>query len=124
MRGSLSNQYHYRQDHINRVMNDLNLTRKDYKRFLIIGNKLHRIYELSCNGYIGSEPIYQDNKIVNEYTDTMYSKDTQPLYNKAIKLATDKHLHIYFQTDPRGATIYIDTKDIPENNYTQAYCIY
>ena len=34
------------------------------------------------------------------------------------------NLNLYFQTDPRGATIYVDRQPIPENNYTQAKCIY
>jgi hypothetical protein len=40
------------------------------------------------------------------------------------ELASKLGLHYYLQTDPRGATIYLDTQEIPENNYTQAVCIY
>lgn len=124
MRLSANNQYHWRQDHISRVMKDLDLTRKEYKRFLIVGNKLHRAYELSCNGYIGSESIYEGNVMVNQYTDEMYLKDTAPLYEKAEKMAKEKGLYIYFQTDPRGATIYLDKKQIKDTSYNNAYCIY
>lgn len=114
----------YRKMHIGKTMQDLRINRKEYKRFLIIGNKLHRFYEFNCNGYIGSEAIYSGNKIINEYTEKQYKADTTPLYKKAKAMAREKGLFIFFQTDPRGATIYLDTKKIEDNRYTDAYCIY
>ena len=29
-------------------------------------------------------------------------------------------LHYYLQTDPRGGTLYVDTKEIPNNNYSRS----
>lgn len=119
-----SQQIAFRNAHITQICQALGLTRKDYKRFLIVGNKLHRYFELYCNGYTGAEPIYQGNRLINEYTEQMYTKDTKPLFAQAREMAKEKGLTIFFQTDPRGGTIYLDKQPIPYNNYTQAYCIY
>jgi glutathione synthase/RimK-type ligase-like ATP-grasp enzyme len=111
-------QEEWRQSHISHVMQALGITRKDYKRFLIIGNKLHRINENQCNGY-------QD---INGNWDQAASDAEEiieeQLKNKATQMAKELGLYIFFQTDPRGATIYLDKEEIPYNNYTNAYCIY
>lgn len=117
-------QKEWREAHIKNALERLNITRKEYKRFLIIGNKLHRIYEMSCNGYTGNESIYVNNKMINEYSEEMYERDTTPLYKKADNMAKELGLHIFYQTDPRGATIYLDTKEIKDNSYNNAVVIY
>lgn len=117
-------QNEWRKRHIEITLERLGITRKEYKRFLIVANKLHRCFEMYCNGYYGSESIYRGNKMINEYTEEQYEKDTQPLFKKAREIAKEKNLFIFFQTDPRGATIYLDTKEIPYNAYTNASCIY
>lgn len=117
-------QREYRHAHIHHVMEELNITRKQYTSLLLLGNKLHTIYERSCNGYTGDNPVYQGKLMVNRYTDEMYEADTKPLYEKAINLCKSLGLHVYFQTDPRGATIYVDNKPISDTAYTNAHCIY
>lgn len=117
-------QEEWRQEHISQALTRLSITRKEYKRFLIVGNKLHRAFELNCNGYVGNEAEWNGNELVNRFTEEDYTRLTQPLYKQAQEMAKEKGLYIYFQTDPRGATIYLDTKEIPSNNYTNAVCIY
>lgn len=92
------------------VCEALNITVNQYNAFRRIGSALHAIYENDCNG------LYSDEE--------EYNKNTAPLYEKADKMAKDLGLFIYYQTDPRGATIYLDTKEIPDNNYNRAHCIY
>jgi len=72
------------------------------------GEELHRLYVADCNGEACpvQEAIEQD------------------LYKKIDKYIKPLNLLIYYQTDPRGATIYLDKEPIPDNNYTQAHCIY
>ena len=62
--------------------------------------------------------------MINEYTEKMYIRDTKPIYKKVEAEAKRLRLCVYFQTDPRGATIYLSKDPIPENNYTIASCIY
>lgn len=88
----------------------LGITKNIYNWFRREGDKLHKIYENECNG------LY-DN-------DEAYYKETEPIENKIIKKADSLYLNVFFQTDPRGATIYLDDKDIKENSYTDAVCIY
>lgn len=87
----------------------IGITQNQYNAFRRIGAQLHHLYEESCNGTI-DEQAYEDQ--------------TNVWYAKADTMAKKLHLFIYYQTDPRGATIYLDTKEIPEDKYTSAYCIY
>lgn len=88
----------------------LGITKSQYNWFRRNGEKLHRIYENECNGLYESEEAYNlARSWVEEETDT-----------KCQQLG----LYVYYQTDPRGATIYLDAKPIPRNNYTTAHCIY
>lgn len=96
--------------HRERVCTVLDIDKNAYNWFRRKGQELHKIFEQNCNGKIES--------------DERYEALTQPLYQMAIQKAHGLGLTIYFQTDPRGATIYLDKVPIPENNYTQAYCIY
>jgi len=114
----------WRNTHIAQTLKALNLERKEYKRFLIVGNKIQRRLEYYCNGYMGNEPQYIGNKLINKFDDEEYERYIVPLMDVAKEMAKEKGLYIFFQTDPRGGTIYLDKKPIPYNNYTQAYCIY
>ncbi len=108
-------QREWREENIKRACDTLGITRKQYKWFVMYGNKLHAIYEWNCNGKYPSG---------REITEDEYKDLTKPLYTKIEKEAKTLGLKVYFQTDPRGATIYLDTKPIPRNNYTNASCIY
>jgi len=91
------------------VCERLGIRELDYNTFRRVGQKLHKLYEMDCNGVI-------------ELTD--YETTSQELYKKANSLAKRLNLYIYYQTDPRGGTIYLDKKPIPENNYTIANLVY
>jgi len=88
----------------------LGITKNQYNWFRREAEKLHKLYEDNCNGIFESE--------------SQYIKDTEAIENKIMVKAGGLKLYQYFQTDPRGASLYLDTKAIPENNYTQAVCIY
>jgi len=89
---------------------ELNITEQDYNTFKELGKQLHHIYEDSCNGII--------------QTDEEYNNATLPLEKIAEENANELGLHIYFQTDPRGATIYLDKEPMNQTNYNRGYCIY
>lgn len=95
----------------------LGISVNDYNYLRRIGQQLHRIYEWSCNGV-------DDNG--NEMTDERFSDYTLPLYNKAYAKCKILKLHIFYQSDPRGATIYVSKDPIESNNYNRlgSECIY
>ncbi len=88
----------------------LGITKNQYNAFRRIGSALKTAYEQNCNGVFQTE---------QEYLDII-----APLEAKAVSMAGKVGLYVYFQTDPRGATIYLDTKPIPKDNYTSGRCIY
>ncbi len=114
----------WRDQHIAQTMEALSLTRNDYKSFLVIGNKIHRRLEYYCNGYMGNEPQYVGNKLINRFEEAEYERYIDPIMEVAEEKARKLGLYIFFQTDPRGATIYLDKKPIKNSSYTDAYCIY
>ena len=92
-----------------RACDVLGITINRYNAYRRLGAELHKIYENNCNG---------------ELTEAAYEAAVTPLYVATERMAAQDGLHIFFQTDPRGATVYLDKKEIPDNNYTQAKCIY
>jgi hypothetical protein len=92
----------------NRICQELEITKNHYNWLRHKGEKLRRLYEQDCNGKAEPEQVFVE----------------KALYKRIDAYVKDLGLFIYYQTDPRGATIYVDKKEIPENNYTQAYCIY
>ena len=76
------------------------------------GEALRKIYENNCNGLYKTEAEYfkAEKELIWEIN--TYKQECEEL------------LYAYFQTDPRGASLYLDIKPIPENNYTSANCIY
>lgn len=90
----------------------LGITKNQYNAFRRDGEHLRKIYEMQCNGF--SSPQAEKRADKNE-----------ELYYRLLKeKAQGFGLYIYFQTDPRGASIYLDKEPIPINNYTQSFCIY
>ena len=88
----------------------LDISKNEYNSFRLIGNELHKVYENNCN---------------YGYSDKKYFGLTVPLEDEATYKAEKLGLHIYFQTDPRGATIYLSKEPIPDNQYnTMAECVY
>jgi hypothetical protein len=94
-----------------RACKRLGITKNQYNWLRRKGEELRKVYENNCNGLYKTEADYESVAGALEML----------IVNKV-----EEHLKlfIHFQTDPRGATIYLDTKEIPENNYTQAVCIY
>lgn len=93
------------------VCNKLGITKNEYNYIRRIGERLHSLYERNCNGTI-EEQAYGD--------EVTRLRMKLAGYDPIIK----NKLVIYHQTDPRGASIYLDNKPIPYNDYTTAYCIY
>ncbi len=87
---------------------------------------LHAWYEHECNG-----AIQRDEKTDVPYwwnTNTCKRIYRSPDREKgAIKriehVCADLGLKYYLQGDPRGGTLYVDNKPIPENNYNRAVFI-
>jgi hypothetical protein len=99
--------------HREMVCKTLGITVNQYNWLRRKGEAMRRIYTDHCNGVIC------DTIITKHIENKIYA------YLNKKKLNNKEHkMYIYFQTDPRGATIYADNKPIPENNYNQAYCIY
>lgn len=90
---------------------------ENLKRLVSIGKSLHRIYEQQCNGF----QDYQSNW--DEQASLKADKRETRLVREAYKIANEMGAYIYFQTDPRGATLYIDSKSISANDYTNAVCL-
>ena len=88
----------------------LGITENQYNWLRRKGEELHKIYEDNCNGVI--------------QTDDEYFALTEVIEKQVKEYIKPLGLHVYFQTDPRGATVYVDKEPIPENNYNQAHCIY
>lgn len=99
-----------------RACQRLGITENQYNWLRRKGEEYRLTCEENCNG---------------TYTEQKYEVKTGCLENEIYaylirqKLNTKgKKMFVYFQTDPRGATLYLDTKEIPKNNYLQAVCIY
>lgn len=88
----------------------LNITKNQYNWIRRKGAELQKLYEDNCNGLFNEELDYQ--------------KAVDPLYKAVEDYIGRLGLFVYFQTDPRGATIYTDREPIPDNNYTIAVCIF
>lgn len=90
---------------IHKLFKPENIT--DIIELIKIGKKLRRFYTNSCNGY---------NWEKNDRLAEKWEK-------KAEVIAKRIKAKIFFQTDPRGATIYLDNKPIKLNAYTRAVCL-
>lgn len=77
------------------------------------GAKLHQFYEDYCNG------LFNDDG-----ADSPYEILTNEIYTKVKNKASKLGLYVYFQTDPRGATIYLDRSPIARESYTNSVVIY
>ena len=84
---------------------------------------LHRWYEHECNGTIQRD---EEDGLPYQYSGVTHKRlgkcaDREKGAIKAIALICKRlGLHYYLQTDPRGGTLYVDTKEIPDNNYSRS----
>ena len=90
----------------------LGTTKAQYNKFRISGQSLKRIYVMNCNGDFA--------------TDSEYEEACSDYYSSSDNLAKKLGLEIFYQTDPRGATIYLSKEKIEDNNYNRSgsHCIY
>ena len=97
--------------HRGAVCEILGITKNEYNWFRRLGNSLHKVYEDSCNGTVDEN----EEELV-----------TGRLYGLGDSKAEGLHLHIFYQTDPRGATIYLSNEAIEAHNYYRSgsYCIF
>jgi hypothetical protein len=92
------------------VCKALGITKNQYNWFRRIGQDLHKVYENDCNG------LYQEENEAEHEANRYYG----PCDRKVKELG----LFIYYQTDPRGVTIYLNTEPMTQSNYNQGHCIY
>jgi hypothetical protein len=85
------------------------ITENQYNWLRRKGQALHAHYERNCNGTT---------------TEADYSRNTNLLYESVEKYVKKLNLHVYFQTDPRGATIYIDREPLTDSAYNRGTVIY
>ena len=104
------NQNYYNQVRKNRGCDKLGITQGQWSYIKRIGTILNNLYTASCNGDGPNGEGYPSRESYYERMASIFAKNN--------------NLYIYFQTDPRGATIYLDKEPIPDNNYTKAVCIY
>lgn len=98
----------YNQHRAN-VCEKLGITKNQYNWLRRKGEALHKLYEDNCNGLL-DESRYD--------TITMLVEDVIEKYIKPLGLK------VYYQTDPRGATIYLDKQPIKRESYNNSSCIY
>lgn len=68
-----------------------------------LAKRLRTYYTHSCNGY-----NYEK-----------YDRLAEKLEIKIKEIAQGVHLYVYFQTDPRGGTLYVAMKPIDQQTYTR-----
>lgn len=93
-----------------RTCERLGITENKYNWLRRKGQELHKIYEDNCNGVIS--------------TDEEYFRLTEPIEESVIEYCAKLGLKVYFQTDPRGATIYCSKEVLNQSNYNHGECIY
>jgi hypothetical protein len=93
-----------------RTCKALKITENQYNWLRRKGQELQKIYTDACNGVVDYAGEYE-NKV-------------NPIYKKVDEYAKKIGLKLFYQTDPRGATIYADKKPIPANSYNNSFCIY
>jgi hypothetical protein len=112
-------QQYYNEVRKQRSCEKLGITSGQWSYIKRLGTMLENCYVNDCNGFYNEYTGKEDERRAkwNENQEARLEKNAQ-------KFANDNKLYLYLQTDPRGATIYLDKVEIPENNYTQAVCIY
>lgn len=97
-----------------RACQRLGITKNQYNWLRRKGEELRKVYENDCNGLYKTE----------EESNLAENRIKMGIWLYRLNNDNIKKLKWYYQTDPRGATVYLDTVKIPNNNYTQAVCIY
>jgi hypothetical protein len=112
------NQIYYNEQRKQRGCEKLGITSGQWAYIKRVGTMLENLYTNECNGF-------QDGQ-GNE--DTRATKRNEGNIQHTERLiymfAGHNGLHVYLQTDPRGASVYLDKKPIQQNRYTDAVCVY
>jgi hypothetical protein len=96
----------------------LKITGSKYNWFRRYGQTLHKIYENQCNGY-------QNDYGKEDQKEAAADEREEQVINDALQAeAQNLGLFLFLQTDPRGATVYLNTEAMTPSNYNQGYCIY
>lgn len=74
-----------------------------------LGEELRQRYENACSYQWANTPRYEAG--------------TRALEERISHIVKAAGLHLFLQGDCRGATVYVDVKPIPENDYTKAHCL-
>lgn len=74
-----------------------------------LGETLRQRYEDECSHQWANTPEFETR--------------TRWLEKQIRDIAKAGGLHCYLQGDCRGATVYVDMKPIPDNNYSRAHCL-
>ena len=97
-------------------LDNISLCINVYKKLLPVSRQLHNISERKCNGYADT-----DWGRKQEQRD---ERKKSNLINKAISLALEVDLYIYYQTDPRGCSLYLIDNKMDSTNYNNGIAIY
>ena len=108
---TIKEQQQDKKRHVKIACDELGISQTEYTFFAGVGNKLNRIYTDECNGKL---------------KEGVYDILTKPIYNFTDNRAKALGLHIFYQTDPRGATVYLSKKPISDHDYNRmgCFCIY
>lgn len=100
--------YQYRAS----VCEKLNITVNQYNCLRRLGEQLRKVYENDCNGLYKTEEEAEQAERDLIYRINVYKQECTEL------------LYAHFQTDPRGASLYLSLEPILRDRYTDASCIY
>ena len=97
-----------------RVSRDSGITKNEYNRLRRVAQGLHRADEDSASGRKDwrENPSGRGSK---EYSEKEYKKDVNSHFAKT--KALKGKVHLYHQSDPRGASLYIGKKRLNQANY-------
>lgn len=112
------NQIYYNYQRKAQGCEKLGITEGQWSYIKRISTTLGYLYANECNGF--SDDAGNWDERANKRNEARIAR----WESYAIAFAKRNKLHIYLQTDPRGASIYLDKKPIPQNNYSRAICVY
>jgi len=84
--------------------------RLTYDALARMAESLRKRYEATCSYPWANTPAYE--------------KRTETAERKLLAEVAALGLHGYLQSDPRGATLYVDSQPICGTDYTRALCVY
>jgi len=97
----------YRQS----VCDKLGLTKNQYNYVRRQGEAYRLVGEDNCNGLLKDDEYITRSEAIERKLENYLS-------------GLGLRLHVYYQTDPRGATVYLQDKPISRDRYTDALCVY